>query len=134
MKVMIDTNILISAALFPNGTAAKAFQKSLIHPFEPVVCDYIIDEMRRKFREKFADRTTALEAFLAATSSAICIIPVPTNPVTNEKDVRDAKDRPILRAAVNADVDFLLTGDKDFLESNIVRPKIISASTFLSMS
>jgi len=25
MKIMIDTNILISAALFPNGTAAKAF-------------------------------------------------------------------------------------------------------------
>ena len=55
MKIMIDTNILISAALFPNGTAAKAFHKAVIQPFEPVVCDYIIDEMRRKFREKFAD-------------------------------------------------------------------------------
>lgn len=134
MRVMIDTNILISAALFPNGTAAKAFQKSLIHPFEPVVCDYILDEMRRKFREKFADRTEVLEAFLVAISPVIHVVAVPTNPLANERDVRDAKDRPILRAAVNADVDLLLTGDKDFLEYNIVKPKIISALNFLSMS
>lgn len=133
MKVMIDTNILISAALFPNGTVAKSFQKALIHPFEPVVCDYIIEEMRRKFREKFADRTEALEAFLAAASPAIRIVAVPTNPLANETDVRDAKDRPILRAAVNADVDFLLTGDKDFLEAPIVKPRIINAAEFLAL-
>lgn len=30
MKVMIDTNIFISAALFPNGRAAEALLKALI--------------------------------------------------------------------------------------------------------
>ena len=133
MKIMIDTNILISAALFPNGTAAKAFQKALIQPFEPVVCDYIIDELRRKFREKFSDRTTALEAFLSAAGPALRIVPVPTNPFVDENGLRDPKDRPILHAALNADVDYLLTGDKDFLEASIVKPKIISAMEFWSL-
>ncbi len=56
MRIVLDTNILISAALFPNGRAAKAFFKSLLPPYEPIVCDYIVDELRRKFQEKFPDR------------------------------------------------------------------------------
>ena len=39
-------------------------------------------------------------------------------------------DRPILRAA-NADI--LLTGDKDFLESGLQYPKIVTASDFVQM-
>jgi predicted nucleic acid-binding protein len=30
MKIMIDTNILISAALFPKGRAAEALYKALV--------------------------------------------------------------------------------------------------------
>ena len=64
MKVMIDTNIFISAALTPKGNAAKAFVKAMLPPYEPIVCDYIVDELHRKFREKFPKHTTELEAFL----------------------------------------------------------------------
>ena len=32
-----------------------------------------------------------------------------------EKLIRDAKDQPILSAAIVSDVDIILTGDKDFL-------------------
>ena len=38
----------------------------------------------------------------------------------SEMQVRDVNDRPILRAALNAKADILLTGDKDFLESGLV--------------
>lgn len=47
MKIMLDTNILISAVLFPHGTVAKALLKALNPPYEPVVCDYVVDELRR---------------------------------------------------------------------------------------
>ena len=53
MKVMIDTNIIISAVLSPNGQAAKALYKALLPPYEPIICDYIVDELHRKFQEKF---------------------------------------------------------------------------------
>ena len=33
MKVMIDTNIFISAALSPNGMSAQAFIKALSSPY-----------------------------------------------------------------------------------------------------
>lgn len=35
MRVMIDTNIFISAALFPNGKAAVALNKALLPPYQP---------------------------------------------------------------------------------------------------
>ena len=31
MRILLDTNILISAALFPNGTAAKAYIKAVTY-------------------------------------------------------------------------------------------------------
>ncbi len=133
MKVMIDTNILISAALTPNGTAARAFVKALMPPYEPVVCDYIVDELRRKFREKFARHEEDLEAFLQDALRVIRVVPTPAQSIRNEERIRDLKDRPILRAATDADVDLLLTGDHDFLESGIDHPRVVSAAAFLTL-
>lgn len=132
MKIMLDTNILISAALFPRGTVAKALLKALNPPFESVVCDYVVDELRRKFREKFPDRMTELDAFLYNALSFITVVETPDIKVEQEASIRDPKDRPILRAALNAHADLFLTGDKDFLESSVKDPRIISVTEFLN--
>lgn len=42
------------------------------------------------------------------------------------------KDRPILRAALDAGAELFLTGDKDFLESSVSDPRIISVNDFLN--
>ena len=133
MRVMIDTNIFISAALFPKGRAADAFYKALVPPFKPVVCDYVIDELHRKFQEKFPNRTVEMEAFLYTALSVFDIVSTPEDVVEAEAKIRDPKDRPILRAALNAGADLFLTGDKDFLESSVTDPRIISVPEFLDM-
>lgn len=133
MKIMIDTNIIISAALFPNGRAAQAFYKSLQPPYQPLVCDYVVDELHRKFREKFPNRLTELEAFLFNALQFIGLVSTPDEAINAEYNIRDAKDRPILRAALNAHADLFLTGDKDFLESSVTDPRIISVPDFLAM-
>ena len=132
MKIMIDTNILISAALFPGGKAAQAFYKAISFPYEPVVCDYIIEELKRKFEEKFPDKASDLDVFLHIYASQVEVINTPTDIKDAEEKIRDYKDRPILRAALEHGVDLFLTGDKDFLESSVTDPRIISAATFLS--
>ena len=133
MKVMIDTNILISGALNPNGPVAKSLYKAMTAPFEPVVCDYIVDELHRKFQEKFPEDVVQLEAFLFNALQTIRVVPTPLEESESEKAIRDIKDRPILRAAQAANVDYLLTGDKDFLESSIKNPKIINSSEFMEL-
>ena len=97
MKVMIDTNIIISAALFPNGRVAAALMKALMPPYEPVVCDYVVDELHRKFREKFPDKMVELEAFLFTALQSIEIVSTPEEETEAELTIRDVKDRPILR-------------------------------------
>jgi len=131
MKVMIDTNIIISAALFPNGKAAQALYKTLFPPYEPIVCDYVVDELHRKFQEKWPHRITELEAFLYNALSVIHVVSTPEIEMEAESKIRDPKDRPILRAALNEHADLFLTGDKDFLESSVTDPRIISVSDFL---
>ncbi len=133
MRVMLDTNIIISAALFPHGRVAQAFFKALSAPYQPILCDYVVDELHRKFQEKFPQRTTELEAFLFNALRVIKLVSTPETPVESEALIRDPKDRPILRASLNAHADLLLTGDKDFLESPIKDPRIISVADFLAM-
>ena len=133
MRIMLDTNIIISAALFPNGRAAQAFFKALQPPYQPLVCDYVVDELHRKFREKFPNRLTELEAFLFNALSFIKLVPTPEEAVSFEQKIRDPKDRPILRAALDAHADLFLTGDKDFLESSVTDPRIISVHEFLAI-
>ena len=133
MRIMIDTNIFISAALFPKGRAAEALYKAMVSPYQPVVCDYVIDELHRKFQEKFPERTTELEAFLYSALPAFEIVTTPDEAIEAESKIRDPKDRPILRAALNTGADLFLTSDKDFLESSVEDPRIISVPVFLEM-
>lgn len=46
--------------------------------------------------------------------------------------IRDAKDQPILNAAIVADVDVILTGDKDFLSLAIEHPRCLTVAQFLA--
>ena len=133
MKVMIDTNVIISSALNPTGFVARSFYKALMSPFEAVVCDYIIDEVHRKFQEKFPKDIVNLEAFLYNALQTIEVIATPNEESIAEKSIRDIKDRPIIRAAIASNVDYLLTGDKDFLESTITRPIIINSTDFMKL-
>lgn len=133
MKVMIDTNIFISAALFPNGRVAAALMKALLPPYEPVVCDYVVDELHRKFKEKFPDKMPALERFLALALTTIEVVETPKTVLQVESKIRDPKDRPILRAALTTGADLFLTGDKDFLESAVTDPRIVSVKQFMEL-
>lgn len=50
-----------------------------------------------------------------------------------EKLIRDVKDQPILNAAIIADVDVILTGDKDFLSLDMEHPRCMNVAQFLEM-
>lgn len=57
----------------------------------------------------------------------------PDEALEAENLIRDVKDKPILRAALSSNADLFLTGDKDFLESSIKDPRIISVADFLAL-
>ncbi len=135
MKCLIDTNILISASLFPSSVPAQAYFKAVTAPNIGIVCDYSIDEMRRVYNKKFPQKIHVMEAFLSLMLLSAEIITTPSDEesVEDEVVIRDINDRPILHAAVKSDTDVLISGDRDFLESGLKYPRIVSPADFLSL-
>lgn len=127
MKILIDTNILISTVLFSNSKPAKA----LLHTSEyhdMILCDRNIYELRKVLARKAPNSLPDAEVLLAELSYEL--IPASYHA---EKLIRDAKDQPILNAAIVADVDIILTGDKDFLSLDMKHPTCMTAAQFLQM-
>ena len=131
MRVFIDSNIIISAARNPTGTPYLAFWKAVTFPNTGVICDQNIDEVRRIFNRKFPHQIPLLEHFFAEALPLLLVVSTPVDELSDEEKIRDIDDRPLLRAAVMANVDVLITGDKDFLESGVVKPKIMTPAEFL---
>ncbi|MCL2421283.1 MAG: putative toxin-antitoxin system toxin component, PIN family [Defluviitaleaceae bacterium] len=130
-RVMLDTNILFSAMYTLNGKPFVAFSKASKMPYRLVLCDQIVDELRRNFNRKFPAKVPVIERFLSIAQYDLITITPEDEVMIDEQNIRDASDRPILRAARKADVDIFVTGDKDFLESTVINPKIMTAVQFI---
>ena len=124
MRVLVDTNILFSALLFPHSKPAQALLYLADH-HEIVLCDRNLAELRDILERKAPRYLPDAEVLLAELSYEL--IPAVDHA---EKLIRDAKDQPILNAAVVSDVDVILTGNKDFLSLNIERPKCMTVAQF----
>ena len=131
MRVLIDTNVLISAALSASGVPYQAYVKAASYPNHGLICEQNVDEMKRVFNKKFPMRLAALDRFLSTALLTLELVPVPVDEDVSESQIRDVKDRPILRAALMAKADILVTGDKDFLESGLEHPEIMAPAEFL---
>ena len=93
---------------------------------EIVLCDCNIAKLRAILRRKAPKYLPDAEVLLAEMSYEL--IPVVDHA---EKLIRDAKDQPILNAAIVSDVNVILTGDKDFLSLDMEHPKCMTVAQFL---
>lgn len=125
MRILIDTNILFSALLFPNSKPSRVLLYIVNH-HEIVLCDRNIAELSEILKRKAPELLPDAAVLLAELSYEL--IPAVEHA---EKLIRDAKDQPILNAAIVSDVDIILTGDKDFLCLEIDRPKCMTAAQFM---
>lgn len=133
MRVFFDTNILISAMIWPKSNPAKAVSIASSYPNVGVICDESVNEMIRIINKKFPQYISVVEKFLFKTITSLDFVHVPPEHYEIEELIRDIKDRPLLRAAIKAEADLFLTGDKDFLEAGIENPRIISIADFIEL-
>ena len=119
MKIFIDTNVLISAMLFPGSKTAYVFDY-ILETHQPVICSYSIDEAYTVFEKKFPHKLESLKDFFDNLDYEHFISPNPN-------------DVPILASAVLSDSDILLTGDKDFDNLDLKRPLILSPSKYYDL-
>ena len=127
MRILVDTNVLFSALLFPDSKPAKALLDIASYQ-EMVLCDRNIAELRDILRRKAPQYLPDAEVLIAELSFEL--IPAVDHA---EKLIRDAKDQPILNAAIVAGVDFIVTGDKDFLSMDLEHPKCLTPAQYLEL-
>ncbi|MEA5053630.1 MAG: putative toxin-antitoxin system toxin component, PIN family [Propionicimonas sp.] len=126
-RVLVDTNALLAALVFPGGVPAQVFLQ-VVAEEQLVLTPGILDEARNVVARKWPDRRSDLEQLFASVDYEL--LPGGT---TSGIAIRDAKDQPILDAAVAEAVDVILTGDKDFLAFDIERPKIVNPRGYLEL-
>jgi putative PIN family toxin of toxin-antitoxin system len=128
MRIMTDTNILISAILFPSSIAKRILERIVVE-HQLVLCSYIIDELHKVFERKFWDKIEVLEPFLSELSFELVYTPK-MFAVDEYPSIRDKNDLPILVSAILSDVDIFITGDKDFHSIDIEKPQIVTLKDF----
>lgn len=127
MRIMVDTNIILSALVFRSVKMADLIDY-IAEKHTLVICSYVIEEFENVVMRKSPKYKNVIDVFLSKLSFEMAYTPkwkegMPT--------IRDEKDKPILASAITADVDILITGDKDFSDVEIERPEILTPSEFL---
>ena len=129
MRVMVDTNILLSAMLFPDGRMNELMRKAAIKN-RLVLSSYVIDELFDVIRRKFPNHEKTADVFLSRIPYEL--VYTPRQPVPGLFEIRDPDDYAVLYSAITEDVDIFITGDKDFEELNLDRPEILTSAQFLT--
>lgn len=128
MRVMLDTNILISAFVFKSQKMNELIYK-LSKEHEIVICSYTVEELKALVKAKFKVSMQELDEFLR--NFPFDLVYSPMNVENKLFEIRDADDYIILHTAIIENVDVFITGDKDFDDVDIDRPEIMNVSEFL---
>ena len=128
MRVMLDTNVLVSAIIFPNDRMnSLIFKAALDHQL--VLSSYIIDELLSVVKKKFPEKTKDVDLFLTRLPYEMTYTPREQSHAFF--NIRDKDDYQVLYSAIIEDVDLFVTGDNDFEDVNIEKPEIVTPSEFL---
>ena len=129
MRIMFDTNILISAIIFSNDAMDLLMSKASLS-YQIVLSSYIIDELLDVAARKFPNKVRDIDRFLTRLPYELVYTPreIPYDLFA----IRDVNDYPVLYSAIIGDVDIFITGDSDFLVVEIDGLEIITPSTFLN--
>lgn len=132
-RVVLDTNVVLSALLFARGRLARvrlAWQQPI---FDPLVSKATAAELMRvltypRFQLSVEDQRELLADYLPHCTTIVMPPKPPRTP-----PCRDAFDVPFLQLAMVGKADYLVTGDKDLLSlTGRIRCPIVTAAELLT--
>ncbi|MBX7059006.1 MAG: putative toxin-antitoxin system toxin component, PIN family [Leptospirales bacterium] len=110
MKLVLDTNILVSALVF-SGVAADIFEEA-VRKHEVYLTEEILKEFTRIVQKKLKVPKAATTQYAKHLRSGFFVVSSDNSP---PEICRDPKDNLILQLADFVSADFIITGDKDLL-------------------
>ena len=130
MDIMIDSNVIISAAIFPNARM-DSFLECISEEHQLFVSSYTLGEVIDVVKRKWPARLRSMELFLQSLSYSYVRTPS-LDILDPDIVIRDDDDYPVLASAMLADVDILITGDHDFDGLGLDRPEIMTIREFIT--
>jgi len=127
MRIMLDTNILVSAFVFQSRKIYTVIDY-IVSNFELVLSTYVLDELRDVIARKFPGKASELDEFLTTLSFTPAYSPqtVPRGLF----EIRDVSDAPVLYTGILEGVDVLITGDADFDDVDVEQPVVMTIAEF----
>lgn len=125
---MLDTNVLISALLFP-GSKVDSLMNCIFTKHQLVLSSYVVEELKNVVKRKFPNKEQVINKLLVTMSYEF--VYTPSDLEEGLFDIRDIKDYPVLYTAIIEDVDILITEDKDFKGIDIEKPEIMTPTEFV---
>ena len=127
MRMMVDTNILVSAFVFQSKKIYAVIDYIVLN-HELVISTYVINELCDVVERKFPQMAAELDEFLTTLSFTPAYTPKHSRPGLFE--IRDECDYPVLYTAIIESIDVFITGDKDFDDVEIEKPAIMNVAKF----
>lgn len=120
MRLVLDTNVLVSGLLFQGGPPSRLVKAWRSGAFDLVLSDFVIDELTRTWAHlaprlraspndlaDFIDTMGVRAEFLHIDSAMLA--------QASTAGLRDPNDLPVLALLIGSGADHLVTGDKDLL-------------------
>jgi putative PIN family toxin of toxin-antitoxin system len=128
VRVVLDTNVLLSACLKPAGLEAQVVEMAISGAVEACVTSAVLDEYADVLRrDKFRAYRDRAEAILAAIEACtVRVVPLESSTAALDED-----DNRFLECAAAAGSEYLITGNLRHYPAQWGTAKIVNSRAFL---
>jgi uncharacterized protein len=136
MRVVIDTKVLVSAFLSPDGIPAEIMRRLQRDAFEFLVSEPILAEYRRALGYPKVQARHGLDNFaLHGVIESLRVLAELIDPPTGVEVVdNDPDDNKFLACAVGGSADYIISGDRAVLAVGEYRGiRVLSAAVFIAL-
>ena len=115
-RVFLDSNVIFSGLYSPEGAPGIILEHFVKGSISVVVSQQVLEEVIRTVKEKLPDSLPALSRLLVNSPPEVAGDPkLPDTKLWTKK--LHPGDAAILAAAINAQPDYFITGDRHFVEN-----------------
>jgi putative PIN family toxin of toxin-antitoxin system len=127
-RVVLDTNVIVSAHLNPNGLERAVLNWALDQGFfvsGPILQEY--GDVLRRAKFKIGSKLAAESIRLIGSRATL------VTPLHSVTEARDPDDNHFLECAEAAGADYLVTGNKKHFPSSYKNTRVVDAREFLDL-
>lgn len=112
MRAVLDTNVLISAFVFPGGAPEHVYRRAIEGRITLITSRPLLSELGRVLTEKFGWESAYAEEVLTQLVR-IAVVVDPTEQIADITD--DPADNRVLEAAAEGEADVIVSGDRHLM-------------------